>query len=41
MKAMVSSEAFTPKELPVAHDEAARVGVSRYLYEIGFLSLQR
>lgn len=41
MEAIVRSGSFRPADLPAAHDEAARLGVSRYLFDIGFLSLQR
>jgi ribosomal protein L16 Arg81 hydroxylase len=40
LQAIVAGERFRPRDLPDA-DEAARLGVSRYLYEIGFLSLER
>jgi len=41
LQAIAARASFTPIELPGELDEAARLGVSRYLHEIGFLTAER
>jgi cupin superfamily protein len=38
LRSMIDRAQFKASELPAQPDEAARLGLSRYLYEIGFLS---